>query len=374
MMDERLARMALCSVASMGKPSLARAVMTDGPEATWDALLRSGEANMLSRRAQEIVPEEIWEATERCGARFVIPGDEEWPEALDDLAAAEVSGQAGVPFGLWIKGLPLPSKDRSVAIVGARSATKYGAHVAHELAADLAANGYVIVSGLAYGIDAAAHQGALLAGDTGTTVAVVASGLDNPYPASNAVLAASIGRRGTLVSELPPGHRPRREAFLARNRIVAGLSGGLCVVEAALRSGAKNSAAWANELGRTVMAVPGQITATTSATPHRLIREGAAVLVSSSLEVRELLEPIGSTPVTPSRGAPLPFDRLPEELQELREGLPVGRSITAGELARIVGVSMPACLAGLGALAESGWVVQGDDGGWELPSSAPLCG
>lgn len=368
-MDERLARMALCALAPLGAPALMKLAAVEEPAYLWDALRRSGEANMWSRRAQHIDPEEIQAATVRSGARFIIPGDDEWPQHLEGLQEAQVGDQAGSPIGLWLLGQPLPPMERCVAIVGSRAATPYGQRIAHELAADLASEGYVIVSGLAYGIDACAHQGALVGGAVGTTVAVVASGLDNPYPASNAVLANSISKRGTLVSELPPGHSPRRQAFLARNRIIAGLSSGLCIIEAALRSGAKNSVAWANDLGRTVMAVPGPITSSLSITPHRLIRDGAASLVTSSAEVKELLEPLGTVPGTSNRGSAVAFDRLPEEWQEIREVIPSGGSITTGEVARATGMPMAACLAGLGALLDERWIDQQEDGSWTLPRS-----
>lgn len=364
-MDDRLARMALCALGHLGAPKLVELVEQEGPAWVWEALRAQGDESTWSRRAQAVEPEAIAEATARCGARFITPSDKEWPSGFDALATAQVGGQAGTPFGLWLRGEPLDVHDGAVAIVGARAATPYGQNVALELAADLVAEGRTIVSGLAFGIDASAHRGALSVG--GSTVAVVASGVDKPYPSANAGLATMIARRGTVVSEFPPGHHPTRPAFLARNRLIAAMSAGVVVVEAALRSGAKNTAAWASELGRVVMAVPGPVTSTLSQTPHKLVRDGQAVLVTDSRDVKELLEPLGETEQERRRGDDTAFDRLPPELRAIREGIPSSQEIGAGALARRVGIPLPACLAGLQELSSRGWVEPGDDGGWRLP-------
>ena len=370
-MDERSARMGLCALGAMASPKLAALVDAEGATAVWAALRRGDEDSAWSRRARGVDVTRMAAATEACGSRFVVPGDPEWPSSLDGLRAAEVSGQGGAPFGLWVLGAPVGDLTGGVAIVGARAATQYGQHVAQELAADLAAGGLPVVSGLAHGIDAAAHRGALVTG--GRTVAVVAGGVDEPYPASNAALAAQIARRGSVVSEAPPGVRPTRPAFLARNRLIAGLSEGVVVVEAALRSGAKNTAAWGNELGRVVMAVPGQVTSSMSQTPHRLVRDGQAVLVPDSRDVRELLEPLGTVEEAPRRGRDTALDRLPPEQRALREAFVVGEEVSSGVLARRTGLPMPVCLASLHALVEGRWIEEGDGGGWRLPV-APVGG
>lgn len=357
--------MALCALGHLGSPKLAGLVAQEGAQWVWQALLREGDTSAFSRRAQMINVDDIRRRTERCEARFLIPGDDEWPAGLASLAGAEVSQQGGEPMGLWARGRLLHDLDMSVALVGARAASNYGEHIALELGADLASDGRPIVSGLAYGIDAAAHRGAISVG--GPTVAVVASGVDQPYPAGNLGLAGLITRWGTIVSESPPGTSPTRPAFLARNRLIAAMVAGVVVVEAALRSGAKNTAAWANELGRVVMAVPGPVTATTSQTPHRLIRDGQAILVTDSRDVRELLEPLGTVEEAPRRGEDVPFDRLSQEERIVREAIEVGEEVGAGTIARRTGLSMPVCLATLQALAEQRWIVEGETGGWCLP-------
>jgi DNA processing protein len=166
----------------------------------------------------------------------------------------------------------------SVAIVGARSCSSYGAQVARELARELTRAGIVVVSGLARGIDGEAHRGALEAG--GATVAVLGCGIDRDYPAAHASLARRITETGLIVSEYPPGTEPAPWRFPARNRIIAGLSRATVVVEARERSGALITADFALELGREVFAVPGEITAALSAGTNHLIRQGAAPLLS----------------------------------------------------------------------------------------------
>ena len=158
-------------------------------------------------------------------------------------------------------------------VVGSRASTAYGEHVASDLSEGLCRRGVAVVSGAAFGIDGAAHRAALAA--DGCTVAVLAGGLDVPYPAGHSSLMYRIRAAGLLVSEYPPGIRPARHRFLARNRLVAALSGATVVVEAGLRSGAANTAAWARALGRVVCAVPGPVTSSASAGCHALIRGGA---------------------------------------------------------------------------------------------------
>ena len=210
--------------------------------------------------------------------RVACPGDPEWPARLDDLGAAR-------PYALWLHGTgDLRSFTRhSVTVTGSRAATGYGAHVAGEMAADLAERGWLVVSGGAYGIDAAAHRGALTAG--GMTVAVLAGGLDQPYPAGHAGLFIQISDGGMLVSEWPPGTRPTRTRFQARNRILAALSAATVIIEAGVHSGALTVARHARELGRPLMAVPGPVTSAQSAGCHTLIRDQDATLVTSASDI-----------------------------------------------------------------------------------------
>ncbi len=214
-----------------------------------------------------------------CGA-LVVPGDDDWPTGMDDLGDA-------APFALWIRGA-LPVGRPGVAVVGSRASTSYGDRVAFDLAHGLVGRGAAVVSGGAYGIDAAAHRGAI-AGD-GPTVVVLAGGVDRGYPAGNARLfEEAVGAGGAVVSEMPPGALPTKSRFLQRNRLIAALTRATVVVEAAWRSGALSTAHHAADLMRPVGAVPGPVTSVASAGCHRLLREGAAVCVTDVDEVVELL-------------------------------------------------------------------------------------
>ncbi|HET7013860.1 MAG TPA: DNA-processing protein DprA, partial [Streptosporangiaceae bacterium] len=234
---------------------------------------------MRSRIGQLPSPTRL-EGWQRLGLRLVCPDDPEWPSQLDELGD-------GRPLVLWLRG----AGDlrfaclRSAAVVGSRAATAYGSMVATELAADLAARSVTPISGGAYGIDACAHRGALSAG--GSTVAVLASGLSFGYPKGHTELFATISEAGVMVSESPPDKAPNRPGFLVRNRVIAALSRGTVVVEAALRSGALNTARHANELNRPVMAVPGPITSLQSVGCHELIRDWGATCVTSAADVAE---------------------------------------------------------------------------------------
>ena len=182
--------------------------------------------------------------------------------------------------------------------------------MAGEIAADLAEQGWVIISGGAYGIDAAAHRGALAA--RAATIAVLACGLDQPYPAGHAGLFADIAGDGLVVSEWPPGRRPARLRFLVRNRTIAAMTCGTVIVEAGERSGALNTARHAAELGRPLMAVPGPVTSAQSAGCHRIIREWGATCVTCAADIIELLSPLGTAdpappvPAVPAAAGPRP--------------------------------------------------------------------
>lgn len=216
---------------------------------------------------------EIWEIT---------PEDEAWPAGLIDL-------KEGMPERLWGRGTLGPDTfTKSVSIVGARAATNYGEHVARELTYDLVGRGFTIVSGGAYGIDGTAHRSAMAAG--GRTVAFMAGGVDRLYPAGhNQLLSDVIERGGAVLSEVEPGFAPTKWRFLQRNRLVAAAALGSVIVEAGIRSGSLNEAAWSQDLGRPTMAVPGPVTSAASAGTARLIREHGATLVTNSDDVIETL-------------------------------------------------------------------------------------
>lgn len=369
-MEERLARMCLAAVVEPGHPAVAHEVAADGAASAWARLREQGDAVPLAVRARRLVPAELVARTRAEGLRFVVPGDAEWPAGLADLTGCEPVNQlSGEPLGLWLAGAGdlAGLAASSVAVVGSRASTAYGDTVAADLSAELSEAGRCVVSGGAYGIDAAAHRGAL-AGRT-ATVCVLAGGLDQPYPAGHLPLFRRIAEAGVLVSELAPGEHPTRVRFLARNRLIAALTPGTVLVEAAARSGARNTVTWANELGRVVMAVPGPVTSATSVTPHRLVREAEAVLVTSAPDVLELLSPLGR-PNPRVAGEHRPTDDLgPDELR-LFEAVPRRGGLPAGELALRAGLPVPRCLSLLDQLAERGFVAQNLVGEWQLPPRA----
>lgn len=368
-MDERIARMCLAAVVEPGHPAVAAAVAEQGAEAVWRVLTESVDTP-LAAKARTINTAGLVEATTAAGMRFVIPGDSEWPPRLADLAGCEpVNRLAGEPLGLWLAGAGDLAElvAESVAIVGSRASTAYGDTAAADLAADLSEAGRSVISGGAYGIDAAAHRGCL-AGRR-PSVAVMAGGLDRAYPPGNRPLFDRIAQRGVLVSELAPAEHPTRFRFLARNRLIAALTPGTILVEAAARSGARNTVTWANVLGRIVMAVPGPVSSATSVTPHRLIREAEAVLVTQAADVLELLSPLGRANPRP-RGEHRPTDDLSADELRLFESLPRRGARSAGELAVTAGLSVPRCLALLDQLAERGFVSQNRLGLWQLPPRA----
>lgn len=370
-MDDRTARMCLAAVVEPGHPAMAGAVATYGAESVWRSLTRPTTDLPLARRARQLRPAELAARSEAAGLRFVVPGDDEWPPGLADLADCEQVNQlSGEPLGLWLAGGGNLAElaVSSVSVVGSRASTAYGDTVASDLGAELSEAGRTVLSGGAYGIDAAAHRGCL-AGRS-PTISILAGGLDQPYPSGHRPLFERIAATGVLVSELAPGEHPTRVRFLARNRLIAALTPGTVLVEAAARSGARNTVTWANALGRVVMAVPGPVTSATSVTPHRLIREAEAVLVTRASDVLELVSPLGRAnprPLSEHR----PTDELSPELLRLFETVPGRGSLTAGELALRAGVSVPRCLAMLDELAERGFIAQNLAGEWQLPPRAP---
>ncbi len=314
-------------------------------------------------RLPDADPDRLLAAAEELGGRLVCPGDAEWPSQLGDLGAAQ-------PLALWVRGdLDLRFAClRSVAIVGSRSATAYGVHVAAELAAGLADRGWCTVSGGAFGIDAAAHRGALAAG--GATVVVLACGLDVPYPSAHRGLFTDIARDGLLVSELPPGTTPTRHRFLIRNRAIAALTRGTVVVEAARRSGALNTARHARDLHRVVMAVPGPVTSLTSAGCHALLREPHTVCVTDAPEVLEMVGLIGDDLAPGKRGPVLERDRLDPVTRDVLEAVPAREGAGTARIAVSAGVDLDTALARLGALSAGGFVERCPKG-WKLRRPSP---
>jgi DNA processing protein len=317
---------------------------------------------------------------ERCGARFVVPEDDEWPafplhaltlavaEEPDDHRHQSDRTFAPVPpVGLWVRG---PARldelvDRSVAVVGSRASTAYGEHVAAELGHQLGERGWTVVSGGAFGIDAAAHRGALAA--ESPTVAVLACGVDRPYPAAHGSLFHRIAETGLLVSEWPPGCAPLRHRFLVRNRLIAALTRGTVVVEAAARSGAQATAQRARRLGREVLVVPGPVTSAMSVGCHELLRdpEVGATLVASAAHVIEAVGGLGSDLADPVERPTGPRDGLSDLAARVLDACPVRTGVSPERLAAIAGCDVLEVMRVLPAL-ELADLVQWTGTGWRV--------
>lgn len=292
--DERTARMVLSILAEPDDPVTGRVLARVGAIETLQLVDDEGAVPGLNRvdaamwRDRLALPHRLEDVAKRMhgmdqsGVTVLIPGDEHWPKDLADLGDR-------TPYMLWVRGatsfFARPMED-FVTITGARASTAYGQHVAGELAADLAGAERVVVAGGAYGIEGAAHRAALGAG--GDTIAVLAGGVDRPYPAGHRELLDRVADVGLLMSEMPPGAAPTRHRFLARGRLLAALSGASVVVEAGARSGSLRVAAEAHALGRSVGAVPGPVTSVTSAGPHTLLRDGTARVVTNATDVEHL--------------------------------------------------------------------------------------
>ncbi|MFE5073496.1 DNA-processing protein DprA [Streptomyces halstedii] len=307
-------------------------------------------------RAAGAEPDRDLAAVDAVGGRFVCPGDGEWPSQLDDLGDAR-------PVGLWVRGVP----DlrlwalRSVAVVGARACTPYGAHMAGTLGAGLAERGWVVVSGAAFGVDGAAHRGALGAG--GATLAVLACGVDVAYPRGHTELIGRIAEQGLVIGELPPAEHPTRSRFILRNRVIAALTRGTVVVEAEYRSGSLVTARSAQRLGRSTMGVPGPATSGLSAGVHELLR-GEGVLVTDAAEVIELVGEMGD--LAPARRGPvLPRDLLDPASARVLDALPRTGGMDGRDVARAAGTSTDEALGRLYELHSLGFVERESDG-WRL--------
>ena len=282
-MNEQLARACLFSIVEGGHTFWCAEISTHGALAVYNKLLNGGydpiKYEKLISSLRETNGDRIMTEIDKHYARLITPVDDDWPEQLNDLAAP--------PIGLILKGNIDALQQSSLAIVGTRNPTSYGARIAGEFAAGFADREWAIVSGGAYGIDSYAHKGALIA--EGVTVAVVASGIDINYPAGNTRLFAEICESGAMVTEFMPGHRALPNRFLTRNRLIAALSKATLVVEAAFRSGSLRTARDAAEIFRPVMAIPGPITSPTSEGCHRLIGERAAEIVTSVADAVEFI-------------------------------------------------------------------------------------
>ena len=336
-----------------------------GAPAALQAQLQPRPGSGLPDRIREVDAVRQLEQAERCGIRFLVPGDPEWPTGLDDLDhGIETQGLGGTPPGLWVKGpMPLTELTTSVAMVGSRSASTYGAEVTRAIVGCVVAGGVPVVSGGAKGIDFVAHDAALLAG--GATVAVLACGVDRVYPEQNRRLLAHLAAEFAVVSEQPPGSAPTRIRFLARNRLIAALTRGTVLVEAALRSGALNTVGWADQLSRSVMCVPGPVTSYTSQGVHHWLRRGGSTLVTHGSEVLEMVGASGQHLVEEPRGEERPRDLLSRIEQRVLEWVPVSQTAGVLSIARLSQLHVRDADPALRRLERKGFVREEADG-WRL--------
>jgi DNA processing protein len=347
--------------------------------------LRSGQAperirSLVGARAHEDATLADLARAERCGARLLVPEDDEWPalplhaltlavsdEPVEPKHQSDRTKAPVPPVALWVRGTSRLDElvDRSVAIVGSRASTAYGEHVAAELGHQLGERGWTVVSGGAFGIDAAAHRGALAA--EAPTLAVLACGVDRPYPAAHGALFHRIAENGLLVSEWPPGCAPLRHRFLVRNRLIAALTRGTVVVEAAARSGAQATARRAQDLGRQVLVVPGPVTSAMSVGCHELLRDEdlRAVLVSSAAQVIQAVGRIGDDLAPPVVGPSSPRDGLSDVALRVLDACPVRLGVTPERLAAVAGCDVLDVLRVLPAL-ELADLVEWTGSGWRL--------
>jgi DNA processing protein len=281
-LTDRQARLVISIAGEPGDERVGQAVAEFGAAAALERWQSGYGADAMCKAIDRVLNSSLIEQAVKSmnsvRGRFITPADAEWPESLSDLDA---SG----PVGLWCTGEGSLAEitQRSLAVVGARSATAYGQRIAHEIGVQAAKENVGVISGAAYGIDAAAHRGALAG--LGKTVAILACGVDVAYPISHRGLLSNITDTGVVVSEAPPGSKPHKHRFLVRNRLIAALSQSTVVVEAALRSGSLSTSNWAHVLNRQIWGIPGPITSATSAGVHSAIRDNMMKIATSTDEV-----------------------------------------------------------------------------------------
>ena len=370
---ERRARMSLSWVTEPGDVDACRLVHEFGAEALLARLLEGSGDDLPDKargwrdRAAAMDAEALTRQADALSARYLCPGDAEWPTSVDDLhrlAGGSGDRRGGSPFGLWVRGAGKVDSlcERSVSVVGARAATAYGEHVAGDLALGCADAGWTVISGGAYGIDAAAHAAALAA--QRPTVAVLAGGVDRLYPSGNSPLLRRVLDRGAVLSEAALGCAPSRSRFLVRNRLIAALGAGTVVVEAALRSGSLNTARWAQDLNRAVMGVPGPVTSPASAGVHELLRQPGVLLVTAADELLEHVAPVGTSLAGRRTGVTSPLDPLDEHTRRTFDAVPVTATALADSIAVVAGLPPPAVAGALGRLRSAGLVERVGADGW----------
>ncbi|MEV6635527.1 DNA-protecting protein DprA [Actinoplanes sp. NPDC051470] len=385
--EDVAARVALTWLAEPGNRAIWTMVQQVGAPSTLDMLLagraqdsalRTGVAARSAKGDARRLAEAALRHAERLGTRIVIPTDDEWPAGVEALATLEVPTPGKInrdvrpPLCVWVRGgWPLGEiLEKSVAVVGARAATGYGTHVTTDIAYGLAEHEWTVVSGGAFGIDAAAHRAALAAG--GRTVAVLACGVDRPYPSGNASMFERIAETGLLISEWPPGSEPLRHRFLIRNRVIAAATHGTVMVEAAARSGAVQTLGRVLELHRKAMVVPGPVTSAMSVGCHELIRANPAVRMVTGLpHVLEEIGKIGDYEAERPRGPEHQRDHLDEESALLLEAIPSRGPADPAELAAKAGLSLRTVLRRLSLLETLNLITRHPNGRVTLRPSAP---
>ena len=323
------------------------------------AVLAATRARTVGRSAveiRELAERDLAVAADR-GGWLVYPEHPEWPAAaMAGFALAQRRGTIGAaePIGLYVRGrLPAGLPSDAVTIVGSRASSGYGNRVAGELAGGLVRAGVTVVSGGAFGIDTAAHRSALLS--HGSSLAVLACGIDRAYPSANAVLIGRIAETGAVVSEYPPGATPQKHRFLVRNRLLAALSSVTVVVEAGRRSGSLSTAAAAGHLGRVVMAVPGPVTSAMSVGCHLLLRDRFALLAGGVDDVLAAARPLGDV-VPGGRPPRRPTDGLDPVGLRVYDALPTRDASTVRELSVESGIDAAVVLETLPVLELAGLV------------------
>lgn len=363
--QDRWARLAWSRIVEPETVSARDAIREHGAVDALDQLLagRVGHDGQYAQRIDALDIDQARRVLDRLRVRVVIPGDAEWPIGLDQLDTP--------PVCLYARGeCELSVAEGSVAVVGSRAATSYGLSVAADLGEGLVSRGVTVVSGAAFGIDAAAHRGALAGG--GPTIAVLARGLDRAYPQAHEGLLKEVAATGAVVSELPPGWAPYRQRFIARNRLIAAMSVGTVVVEAGLRSGSLNTARLAGELVRHVAAVPGPVTSVQSAGCHQLVRDKGAALVTDTGEVLDLMGRLSLDGLGPARAPETLEAELDTLARTVFSAVPVRRSTSLAALQDLTALGPTTLLSVLGRLCVLGLVVRDSDGWRKMPQPRRL--
>ncbi|HEY4993107.1 MAG TPA: DNA-processing protein DprA [Nakamurella sp.] len=377
--EDTVALAGLVRVCEPPSAALARFVDKVGAVAAWHGVLarRAPQAVLAATaaRTDNLTREALARRAEgdlvtaaAAGARLIGRQDPGWPgDAVASFQGALARGVRGAapPVALYVRGRPLFGlPGRGVTIVGSRASSAYGQRVAGEMSHELACRGITVISGAAFGIDTAAHRGALHAGRSGaaggtppTTVAVLACGIDRAYPEANRTLLDAIAQSGAVVSEYPPGTTPARHRFLVRNRLIAAFGAATVVVEAGRRSGTLSTAAAAEQLGRLVMAVPGPVTSAMSVGCHLLLSDRFAQLVTGAEDV---LAALGRLPPenrndqreepTPGQDPLHPTDGLDEVGVLVYDALPTRASCSIDDLVVESGLSSTQVMGALAVL------------------------